>query len=87
MRRPLPYPPPWMDMPTLCQHISASPNTVDSWVAKGKLPPPVRVEGKQLWEWDQVCDWIKNGGPSSDSLADRVRNGTRREKAERRAGH
>ena len=87
MRKPLPYPPPWMDMPTLCQHICASPNTVDSWVAKGVLPAPVKREGKQLWQWEQVQDWLKNGGPSSDSLADRVRNGTRREKAESRAGH
>lgn len=79
--------PPWMDMPTLCAHICATPNTVDSWVVKGKLPAPRKIEGKQMWEWEEVSDWIKNGGPSSESLAEKVRNGTRREKAERRAGH
>ena len=79
--------PPWMDMPTLCAHICATPNTVDSWVVKGKLPAPRKIEGKQMWEWEEVSDWIKNGGPSSENLAEKVRNGTRREKAERRAGH
>jgi hypothetical protein len=52
----LPYPAPWQDMPTLCAHICASPNTVESWVAKGVLPAPVKRGGKQMWEWEQVCE-------------------------------
>lgn len=27
--------PPWQDMATLCAHICATPNTVDTWVVKG----------------------------------------------------
>ena len=88
MKKPLPYPPPWMDMATLCAHICAVPNTVDSWVTKGRLPPPVKVEGKQMWEWEQVCEWLKNGsGNGPETLADRIKNGTRRAQAESRTGH
>jgi hypothetical protein len=44
----LPYPPPWQDLPTLCEHISVSPNTIDTWVSQGILPPPRERGGKRL---------------------------------------
>lgn len=86
MNKPLPYPPPWMDMPTLCAHICATPNTVDKWVSERILPPPVKRGGKQMWEWAVVEQWLKNGN-GTETLADRIRDGTRREQAESRTGH
>jgi predicted DNA-binding transcriptional regulator AlpA len=80
--------PPWQDMPTLCAHICATPNTVDSWVKEGLLPQPRRVKGKQMWKWAEVDEYLANGGARApDALAERIRDATRREKAESRAGH
>jgi hypothetical protein len=86
--RTLPYPPPWQDAPTLCAHISCSPNTLDSWVAQGILPPPVKRGGKLMWKWEKVDAWLTNGpdAGSPDAEAERIRNGTRRA-AEAGAGH
>lgn len=84
----LPYPPPWQDMPTLCEHICISPNTVDKWVADGTLPPPRKRGGKLMWKWDEVDEYLSNGksDKAPDSDAERIRNGTRRA-AENRTGH
>lgn len=80
--------PPWQDMPTLCAHICASPNTVDSWVTKGVLPPPRKREGKLMWKWSEVDEYLTNGGVRSpDAAADRIRDATRRAASEGRAGH
>lgn len=87
-KRRLPYPPPWMDMPTLCAHICATPPTVDLWVTKGILPAPRKRGGKLMWKWSEVDDYLTNGqaGGSPDAEAERIRDGTRRA-AENRAGH
>src|SRR5215510_16204796 len=87
--RRLPYPPPWMDMATLCAHICAVPNTVDAWVVKGILPPPRRRGGKLLWKWSEVDDRLTRGNDdaSPDAAAERVRNDTRKALEESRAGH
>lgn len=81
--------PPWMDMPTLCKHICASPPTVDSWVAQGILPPPRKRGGKLMWKWQEVDERLTLGevGGSPDAMAERIRNGTRREATEGRNGH
>jgi predicted DNA-binding transcriptional regulator AlpA len=85
--RTLPYPPPWQDIGTLAAHVSASPNTIENWVAKGILPQPVKRGGKLMWKWEQVDDWLTNGPPGSpDAEAERIRNDTRRA-AETRPGH
>lgn len=85
----LPYPPPWQDMATLCAHICVSTTTVDTWVAQGILPPPRKRGGKLMWKWVEVDEYLTNGkdAGSPDADAERVRNGTRREAAESRAGH
>lgn len=65
--RTLPYPPPWQDTATLAAHISASPATVENWVAAGILPPPRKRGGKLMWLWAEVDDWLRNG--RQDALA------------------
>lgn len=85
--RRLPYPPPWMDMPTLCAHICVSHMTVDNWVAQGILPPPRKRGGKLMWKWDEVDELLTKGKADGESLAERVRNGTREEVAAGRAGY
>ena len=78
--------PPWQDMPTLCAHICASPNTVDKWVKDGILPPPRRKGGKQMWKWSEVDEYLsRDGGEQLDPEAERIRNATRQ--AEANAGH
>jgi predicted site-specific integrase-resolvase len=86
--RPMSYPPPWMDMATLCEHICVSSPTVDKWVLEGILPPPRKRGGKLMWKWSEVDERLTNGsGAGPDTLAERIRNGTRREAEEGRAGH
>ena len=78
--------PPWQDMPTLCAHICATPNTVDKWVVDGILPPPRKKGGKQMWKWAEVDEYLsRDGSQSLDPEAERIRNATR--KAEGHAGH
>jgi predicted DNA-binding transcriptional regulator AlpA len=86
--RPLNYPPPWMDMVTLCKHTCLSSATVDNWVAQGILPAPRKRGGKLMWKWAEVDQFLDNGGAggSPDALAERIKNGTRQE-ATGRAGH
>lgn len=72
--------PPWQDMPTLCRHICVSPNTVDTWVKEGLLPPPRRIKGKQMWRWLEVEAYLLRGG-SLDPDAERIRHDTRKAEA------
>lgn len=71
--------PPWMDAPTLCRHICASPTTVDNWVAQGILPPPRKRGGKLMWKWCEVDAYLTGGqaGSSPDAEAERIRSGTK----------
>ena len=79
--------PPWQDMPTLCAHICVSPNTVETWVTQGILPPPRKRGGKLMWKWSEVDDLLTNGDVRSpDTQADRIKNATRRA-IESRVGH
>lgn len=55
--------PPWQDMPTLCAHICASPNTVNTWVEQGILPPPRKRGGKLMWKWSEVDERLTVGAP------------------------
>lgn len=85
----LPYPPPWQDIATLCRHICVCQNTVDKWVADGTLPPPRKRGGKLMWKWEEVDEYLTNGGigKSPDAQADRIRDGTRRAAEQTRPGH
>lgn len=85
----LPYPPPWMDLTALCAHICATPNTVESWVAKGILPPPRKRGGKLMWKYSEVDRYLTDGaaGGSPDKQAEEITDGTRRAAAEARGRH
>jgi hypothetical protein len=85
----LPYPPPWQDVATLCEHICVSTTTVENWVVQGILPPPRKRGGKLMWKWDEVDAYLTNGkvAGSPDAEAERIRNGTRKAAAEGLTGH
>lgn len=77
----LPYPPPWMDMQTLCAHICTSENTVRAWVREGILPAPKKVRHTLMWRWSAVDAALEQIGntmsASPDSEADRIRSAAR----------
>jgi predicted site-specific integrase-resolvase len=50
----LPYPPPFMDLRTLAEHICASERSIENWVKMGTFPPPRMQGGKRLWRWKDV---------------------------------
>ena len=77
----LPYPPPWMDKATLCEHICAGDRTIDTWVATGVLPAPRKRGGKLMWRWSEVDAKLTLGksGEGPDPEVEAVRNGTREE--------
>lgn len=84
-----PYPPPWQDIETLAWHISASVSTVETWVAKGVLPAPIKHGGKLMWKWSEVDAWLSSGGLNkAPNTATEVRDAVKREReADRHAGH
>jgi len=72
--------PEFVDKARLCFETSLGATTVDRNVELGKLPPPVKIGGKLLWEWAEVRDWIKKcGNPATRqvSLEDRIREQSR----------
>jgi hypothetical protein len=73
----LPYIPPWMDLPTLAQHLCQSPNTIEKWAKEGIIPPPRRPGRKRMWKWSEVDDRLTAGKDSLDPQAERIRNATR----------
>jgi predicted site-specific integrase-resolvase len=79
MTKPLPYPPPWQDIATLCAHLCISEGTVDNWVKQGILPAGRMVGGKRMWKWSEVeakLDPATGIVPEAD-LAARVYNATK----------
>lgn len=76
------YPPPFMDLATLSEHICVGESTIENWVKMGLFPPPKKVGGKRLWQWKEVERHLAGdkaaAAPSPDELADRIRNATRR---------
>jgi len=83
--RPLPYPPPFQDLPTLAEHLCTGESTIENWVRMGIFPAPRKIGGKRLWVWKEVEHHIAgdNAGmaPLPDQLAERIRDATRREAA------
>ena len=76
----LPYPPPWQDISTLCEHISIAPSTVDLWVKRGLLPPAKLRGGKRLWKWTEVEKYLEGEDEQAktpDDQAEGIRNATR----------
>lgn len=50
----LPYPPPFMDLRTLAEHICAGESTIENWVKMGTFPKPKHQGGKRFWRWKEV---------------------------------
>lgn len=50
----LPYPPPFMGLRTLAEHIDASESSIENWVKMGTFPKPRLQGGKRLWRWKDV---------------------------------
>lgn len=46
--------PPYQGISLLCQNLDTCERTIDSWVEKGILPPPVMRGGKRMWKWKTV---------------------------------
>ena len=76
--------PPWQDKATLAKNICASDTTIDTWVAQGILPPPRKRGGKLMWKWSEVDERLTVGG-NPDSLAERIRDGSRRATEDRQS--
>jgi predicted DNA-binding transcriptional regulator AlpA len=78
----LPYPPPWQDKATLCEHLCLGDTTVDDWVKRGVLPPPRKRGGKLMWKWMEVDQWLDRGGATAQdseiSAEERIRLATER---------
>ena len=77
----LPYPPPFQDLRTLSEHISAGESTIENWVKLGLFPAPRKVGGKRLWRWKEVERHLAGGGEngslSADEQADKIRAATK----------
>jgi excisionase family DNA binding protein len=75
------YPPPYQDIEVLCEHLSVTRRTIDTWVKIGKLPAPLVRRGKRIWKWTDVERYLAgNTGlvPSSpNELAARITEATR----------
>lgn len=47
-------PPSYMSKATLAAELDISETTVDSWVERGVIPPPIRCGVSPRWCWAQV---------------------------------
>jgi predicted DNA-binding transcriptional regulator AlpA len=81
----LPYPAPFMDLPTLAEHICTGESTIENWVKLGLFPPPKKVGGKRLWQWSKVERHLADESqPVQSSLAESITNAVRRAATEGR---
>ena len=75
----LPYPPPFMDLATLAEHICCGESTIEKWVKEGNFPKPVTPPGgKRLWRWKEVEKHLAGKSRIEPiSEVDRIREATR----------
>jgi predicted DNA-binding transcriptional regulator AlpA len=76
----LAYPPPFMDLATLAEHICCGESTIELWVKQGTFPAPVKQGGKRLWRWKVVERHLVRSGDVARSLDDQtaqIREATR----------
>jgi hypothetical protein len=77
----LAYPPPFMDLATLSEHVCCGESTIENWVRLGIFPAPKKIGGKRLWEWKIVqrhlAKYDESGAASIDHQAEAIRNETR----------
>lgn len=57
-RERLPYPPPFMGLATLAEHLSVSHDDIWLMVRKGALPVPITKMGEPIWRWEAVKTFI-----------------------------
>lgn len=43
--------------------LSSGLRTIRAWDAAGKLPAPVRIGGRVLWNVQEIRDWLAAGAP------------------------
>lgn len=79
--------PPWQDKATLSENICMSERGIDAWVEQGILPPPRKRGGKLMWKWDEVDEYLTNGGSAPTDKATEIRNAARRIATEGRANY
>lgn len=74
-----PYPPPFMDLATLSEHICSGESTIENWVRQGLFPAPKKVGGKRLWQWKEVERHLANviDPVVPDAQAEAIRNATK----------
>jgi hypothetical protein len=74
---PLPYPPPFMDLATLAEHICMGESTIERHVREGLFPPPTTVQvGKKLWSWKVVQRHLEGKGNSAPLSPSQQREGS-----------
>jgi hypothetical protein len=80
--------PAYVDITRLCRDLCLYERTVEAWMRIGKLPSPKVSDGKRLWKWIEVertlDGWNQKAQESGGSLAEKIRDATRRIAAEGR---
>jgi hypothetical protein len=75
------YPPPYMDLHTLAEHICTAERTIEMWVKQGIFPAPRKQGGRNLWSWKAVEKHLagdqKPGDNSQVTEMEQIRNATR----------
>lgn len=51
------------DAKRLARLLCCGVRTVRTWDAAGKLPSPIRIGGKVLWDVSEIRSWIRVGCP------------------------
>ncbi len=78
----LPYPPPFMDLATLAEHVCAGETTIENWVKTGQFPAPRLQGGKRLWRWKDVERHLAGEAEATTTapsdIAQRITDATRK---------
>lgn len=69
--------PAWVDRARLMKETCLSDRCVDNWVRDGLLPAARHRGGKLMWEWAEVHSYLRDGGPSAQSLEDGIKQRAR----------
>ncbi len=52
-----------VDARRLAVLLSVGLRTVRTWDAAGRLPAPIRIGGRCLWQLDEIRAWLGDGAP------------------------
>ena len=72
--------PPFMDMATLCWHVSMSEDTIEREIKAGRFPEPRKNKcGQRLWVWKEVEAYLAKPDDETPAIeAERIRETVRR---------